>query len=131
MFEKSLQYLNPKDYSIEYLHTTKLIADYYDRREPEKARHYQERIYSFADELATMQNKMEHSYIKYQVEAAKFKQESEERYIAQLEQRFLNRILYVVILFLLILIMTNLYMRRKRKHKKARATLILKKQGVI
>ncbi|MGD1958557.1 MAG: hypothetical protein ACFB2Y_06860 [Fulvivirga sp.] len=125
LFEESLNYLKPKDYSIEYLHTTKLVADYYLKTDPAKADEYQDKIYSFAEELAILQQQLRQSFIQYQVEAAKFKQESLERYEAQLRQQFYHQIAYVAIVALLILF----FIQRQRKRQ--RATLILKKQGAI
>ncbi len=123
MYELSLTYLDKRDFSLSYLQKTKKVSDYYRALDPEKAAHYQQEIYAFAEELANLQQKLRDSFIRYQVEAANYKHESEERREAQLRQEYLSKTIYTAFVVFILTAAALLGIQRYRKRERARKLL--------
>lgn len=123
MYEKALQFLNKEDLSKYYLQLLKKVADHYMVSDKSKAQFYQDEIYTFAKELAEVQQKFSESFIRYQVEAANYKHESEQRREAQLKQYYVSRIIYTAFIVFIVAAAVMLYVQRRRKRQRARQLL--------
>ena len=86
LFETSLNYIEPTSFDKGFLATAKLLADYYEDKDANKRKLQQDAIFNFAQGQAVLQEQMKQEHMRYQVEAANYLHESEQRYLAQQRQ---------------------------------------------
>ena len=124
-YEKSVAYLKHHDNcNKDLLPTLKLLADHFENRDQRKSRHYQNEIYEFANRLTTLQEQLRQAHIRYQVEAANYKRESQLRYQAQLQQKTASAWIFSTVIIITLLVV--LYFRLKEAKRKRRALSLLK-----
>ena len=121
---QSVKYADKQLFDQDYLAACEFLYDHY-HTDLTKSRSYHEAISAFAYELAERQEKLNHGYEKYQVEAAHFLREIDVKHQAHVKERNIH---YVSLSGLIILAVFIVLHHRKKEARRAKQAKNLLKQ---